>query len=159
MVPVHQAYMPIIAAAAAEIIVAMLWYSDSAFGPMWRKLGGKSSAKKDFYQKLGIHMLASVIAATALYIAITVFQRAQVGSEVVQGLGQIFAMFLHNMPSHNNTLMSALKIAGFVWLGFLTPSKVICAAWGSDNWHKAAIEMGGQLVSICAMAAVIASMS
>lgn len=160
MVPIEQAYMPIIAAAAAEVAVVIAWYSDHLFGPMWKKLGGKSSGNKDFYQKLSIHALAALVTATALYIAISVFQQAQTDSYTTHGLGQIFAMFLHKTDqAMNNTLLCSMKIAGFLWLGFLAPSKVICAAWASENWKKTAIEVGGQFASLVVMAAVIASMS
>ncbi len=156
--PVHMAYMPILAAAAAEVVVSMLWYSDHLFGPMWKKLGGKSSGKKDFYQKLGIHILASLVTATALYIAIVVFQKTQAGVHTQAGLGQIFSMFLHD-SNHNNTLMCSMKIAGFIWLGFYAPSKVICTVWSSCNWTKFMITAGGKLAGLVAMAAVIASLS
>lgn len=158
MMPVHHAYMPIVAAAAADIVVTMLWYSDNLFGPMWKKQGGKSSGTKDFYQKLGMHFLASLVTATALYIAIVVFQKTQTGIYTQQGLGQIFAMFLQD-GTHNNTLMSSMKIAGFLWLGFFMPSAVIETVWCSCNWRRFLIETGGQLASIVVMGAMIASLS
>ena len=34
MLPIN----PILAASAANMAVGMLWYSDYAFGPLWRKL-------------------------------------------------------------------------------------------------------------------------
>lgn len=160
MMPIEHAYIPIIAATAAEIVVVMTWYSDHLFGPMWKKLGGKLNSNKDLHQKLGIHVLAALVTATALYIAISVFQQVQTGPYAAKGLGQIFSMFLHDFPHPmNNTLLCSMKIAGFLWLGFLAPSKVITAAWSSTNWHKTGIELGGQLVGLLIMAAMIASLS
>lgn len=159
MMPIHHAYIPIIAAAAAEVVVGMLWYSDNLFGPMWKKAGGKVANQKDFYQKLATHSVAALVTATALYIAISVFQKTQIGIYTQHGLGQIFSLFLHEGLHNNNTLMSSMKIAGFLWLGFFVPAGVTCTAWSSGNWHKFAIKAGGKLAGLVAMAATIASLS
>lgn len=158
MMSIETATMPIVAAAAAEVVVSALWYSDNLFGPMWKKLGGKSAPAKDFYQNLAIHGVASVVSATALFIAIVVFQKTQTSMYTQAGFGKIFGMFLTD-ATHNNELMSSMKIAAFLWLGFFVPQKVICGAWTGANWTKKGIEAGGQLVSLVAMAAMIASMS
>ena len=158
MMPIEQATMPILAAAAANVVVPMIWYSDHLFGPMWKKLGGKTSPDKNFYNNLVVHGVAALVASTALYIAIVVFQKTQVNVYSQAGFGKIFGMFLTD-SSHNNELMCALKIAAFLWLGVLVPNKVACTAWGSGNWTKTAVSMSGKLVTMLTMAAVIASMS
>lgn len=155
--PVYDAYMPVIAAAAVNIVVSMAWYSDSLFGPMWKKLGGKSSSSKDLYQNLAMHAIAAIITATALFIAIVIFQKTQTGIYAKEGFGKMFAMFLED-GAHNTTLMSALRTAGFLWLGFLAPSKATCTIWSAGNWTKFMIDTGCQLVGLLAMAATIASL-
>lgn len=153
------AYMPIIAAAAAEMIVGMVWYSNHLFGPAWKKAGGKLASPKDLYTKLAMHGVAALLMATALFIAISIFQKTQTAVYAQDGFGRIFGFFLHDGSKQNNELLSALKTAGFLWLGFFVPSKAMCTIWGSQNWQKFMIGVSGKLAGLLAMAAMIASLS
>lgn len=154
-----QAYMPILAAAAAEIAVGMLWYSDHLFGPMWKKSGGKPANSKDFNTKLAMHAVVSVLMATALYIAISIFQKTQTAVYAQEGFGRVFSFFLEDGIKTNNSLICSMKTAGFLWLGFVVPPKAMCTIWGSHNWTKFMIGASGKLVGMLAMAAAIASLS
>lgn len=153
-----QAYLPILVAAVADVTIGMIWYSDSLFGPMWRKLGGKAINPKDLYQKLAMQAVAALFTAAALFIAISIFQKTQTGVYAKDGFFKIFSVFLQDIPQ-NNSLMSAMKTAGFIWLGFIAPAKACHTIWGSGNWQRFGIETAGQLLSLVTMAAIIASLS
>lgn len=153
-----QAFLPILVAATADVIIAVTWYSDSLFGPMWRKSGGRAFNPENRTQKLALHAVASLITAAALFISISIFQKAQTGIYAKEGFFKIFSFFLQDIPQ-NNSLMSAMKTAGFMWLGFIAPAKAVCNIWGSANLKKFAIEITGQLVSLATMAAIIAFLS
>ena len=152
------AYMPIIAAAAAEMVVGMVWYSDNAFGPLMRKITGKK-VPKDMTSRLAMHAVVALLRATALFIAISIFQKTQTAVYAQDGLGRVFSLFLTNAAQQNNTLLSAIKTAGFLWLGFYVPSTATCAIWGSQNVKKFVIVAAHQLTALIAMAATIASLS
>ena len=158
MMPIHHASMPILAAAAAEVVVTILWYSDHLFGPMWKKAGGKAAKSKDLYQKLAMHGIAALVTATALFIATCIFHKTQIAIYGQGGFGKIFGAFLDD-TAHNNSLVFSLKTAGFLWLGFFLPGKFVSTVWSEGSWSKMGIESGGQLVSLLTMAAVIASLS
>ena len=153
-----QAYLPILSATGASLAIGAIWYSDHLFGPMWRKMGGKSIDPKEVPHRLAMHAVASLVTATALFIAISIFQKTQTGLYAKEGLFKIFAAFLSD-ENQESLLKSAMKTAGFVWLGFIAPTKAIHTIWGNNNWQKFAIEAAGALVSIVAMAAVIAKLS
>lgn len=152
------AYIPIFAAAATEVVIAIIWYSEMVFGPLWRKNGGKAPSQKDLYSKVGMHALASLLRAAALFIAISVFQKTQTAMYAKEGIFKLFSFFLQD-NIQNNSLESAIKTAGFIFFGFIVPTKVIHTIWGTSNWSKFIIEATGQLTSFLAMAAVIASLS
>lgn len=152
-----QAYMPIIAAAAAELVVGMVWYSDQLFGPMFRKMSGKK-APKDIVNRLAMHAVVALLRATALFIAISIFQKTQTAVYAQDGFGKVFSVFL-NTSAPNNSLISSVKTAGFMWLGFYVPSKASCTIWGDQNWQLFAMKAAYQFTLLATMAAVIASLS
>ena len=147
---------PILAAAAADMIVGMLWYSDYAFGPLWKKVSGhKMDVSKDLYLRLALQAVCSVMIATAFYIAILTFQKAQ--AVVSQAMfTQIYSWFFMS-AANDADMISSLKIAGFLWLGFFVPSSLACAVWHNViAWQKFALKAGGKLAQLLAMAAVLA---
>ena len=114
---------PILAAAAADMVVGMFCYSDYAFGPMYKKITGvKHDASKEFYLRLAVQVISSIMIATAFYIAALTFQRAQVISS--QPMFTQFYSWFFMAPAQNAELMSTLKIAAFMWLGFFVPSSL-----------------------------------
>lgn len=153
-----QAYLPILVATAANLTIGALWYSENLFGPMWRNISGKQIDQSDMGKKFALQAIASLITAAALFIAISIFEKTQSGVYAKEGFFKIFSVFLQDIPQ-NNSLMSAMKTAGFLWLGFMAPSKAGRTIWGSGNWRKFAIEATEQLVSLIAMAAIISSLS
>ena len=149
---------PILAAAAADMVVGMFCYSDYAFGPMWKKVSGhKMDVSKDFYLRLAFQVVSSVMVATAFYIAVLTFQKAQVVSSQAM-FTQLYSWFFM-ASAQNAELMSTLKIAGFMWLGFYVPSYLSCTVWHSPIvWHKLMIKSVCKLAQLLAMAAVLATL-
>lgn len=153
-----QAYMAVLLAACSELVIGMLWYSNHLFGSIWQKNGGKMPAQSELYRNLGLQAISALFTASALFIAMSIFQKTQTGVYAKDGFLKIFSLFLED-DTQNNNLMSAVKTAGFIWLGFLAPAKACQTIWGSGNWKKFAIETIGQLTSLISMAVVIASLS
>ena len=146
---------PILAAAAADMVVGMFWYSDYAFGPMWKKVTGrKEDVSKEFYLRLALQVVSSLMIATAFYIAVLTFQKSvPVSSQEM--FTQVYAWFFTPSVQHAE-LMSSLKIAGFLWLGFFVPSSLSCTVWHSVMmWHKFVLKNGGKLAQLLAMAAAL----
>ena len=151
-------FNPILAAAAADLAVGVFCYSDYAFGPMWRKIhGSKSDVGKEFYFRLGLQVISSVMVATALYISILTFQKAQVVSSQAM-FTQVYSWFFE-ASAQNAELISSLKIASFIWFGFYVPNFFSCVVWQNPLvWNKFLIKSVCKLVQLLAMAAVLASL-
>ena len=149
---------PILAAAIADMAVGMLWYSDYAFGPLWKKIvGHKTDVSKEFYLRIALQFVSSVMIATAMYISILTFQKAQIISSQAM-FTQIYAWFFEG-SAKNAELMSSLKIAGFVWLGFCVPTALSCTVWHNViMWQKFSVKVGGKLAQLLAIAAVLATL-
>lgn len=150
MIPLN----PIIAAAVADMAVGMFCYSDYAFGPLWKKIHGKTNVEKDLYVRLAVQAVSSLVIATALYIAIMIFQKSQCtyGQEM---LTKWFSWFLTE-KEQNTELVSAMKTTGFIWLGLFVPSYLSCAAWTSaPAWIKFAIKSTCKLAQLLAMTVVL----
>ncbi len=149
---------PILAAAVADMVVGKICYSEYAFGPMWRKVTGvKSEVSKDVYLRYAVQAVSSIMAATALYIAILTFQKAQIISSQAM-FTQIYSWFFVD-AAHNAELMSSLKLAGFVWFGFFVPNYLSCTVWHNQIiWHKFMIKSVCKLAQLLAMAAVLATL-
>lgn len=147
---------PILAAAAADFLVGMLWYSDYAFGPLFRQVTGqKGDTNQDFYLRIALQGVSSIMIAIAFYIAILTFQKSQL-VESQEVFTRFYAWFFTPAVS-NAELISSLKIAGFIWLGFFFPAKLSCAVWHPViNWQKFGIKIGGKLAQFLAIAATLA---
>jgi len=148
---------PILAAAAADMLVGMFWYSDYAFGPLWQKVSGyKTEMKKDLYLRIAVQVVSSLMIATAFYIAILTFQKTQV-SFAQDAYTKLYSWFFKEDTSENANLMSALKIAGFIWFGFFVPSNLSCTVWRPTiNWQKMLLKVGSKLAQFLSMAAALA---
>lgn len=158
MMPIHQAYLPILAAVLSEMAVGYLWYSDYAFGPMMREIAGRTK-KREMSLEIIMHILTAIIKATALFIAISMLQNISTAGYFKEGLGRIFTLFIHDPSTNNNSMSLALKTAGFAWLGFMFPARAACNIWGDRNLKKLLITAGGQCAMTMAMAATIATLS
>jgi hypothetical protein len=150
MLPIN----PILAAAAANILVGVAIYSKYTFGPLWAKVSGKKvSGLKDMPVRFAIEAVSSIMTATALYIAILTFKKAEIVSDTNM-FTHMYAWFFQDIQTD---MMSSLKIAGFLWLGFMVPHVLCHVAWDeSMNWRKGALKAVFSLVHILAMAAAIA---
>lgn len=155
MVPVN----PILAAAAANMAVGMLWYSDYAFGPMWRKLKKEGNVEyKDLYQRLALQAVASVMVTSALYIAIMTFQKTQM-IYAYEHFTNIFSWFLRD-KQNTTELIASMKTVAFIWLGFVVPGGLSCLAWSTPmSWVKFGIKTGCKLAQFLAVAAVLATLA
>ena len=150
-----QIYLPIILAAAADMIVGMFWYSDHLFGSFFEKTNNKTTTTKNLiYYKIGMQTIASLVMAAALFVAISIFEKTQIIS-LQEGFIKFFSSFFKEATQHNNYI-PAMKTAGFIWIGFLVPLKASCTIWGSKSWIKFAIKISGELVRLLTMAAIIA---
>ena len=155
MIPVN----PILAAAAADMAVGMLWYSDYAFGPLWKKLKKEGNGEyKDLYQRLALQAVASVMVASDLYIAIITFQKTQ-ATYSHEAFTKLFSWFLEDKPS-TTELIASMKTVGFIWLGFVVPGNLSCTAWSNPmNFVKFGIKVGCKLAQFFAVAAVLSALA
>lgn len=149
MLPIN----PILAAAGVNILVGVAIYSKYTFGPLWSKISGKKVAGlKDMPLRFALEAVSSIMSAAALYIAILTFKKAEVVSDSM--FTHIYSWFFHDITAD---MMSSLKIAGFLWLGFMVPHIICHIAWDeSMNWKKGALKAIFSLVHILAMAAALA---
>ena len=142
-------YLPVLVAAAVHMGVACLWYSDYAFGAMWRKLGGCKTSKKDMQLKLGLQAVCSVLIAAALMVAINTFAQAQ-GAAEASGFSQLFSWFLDS-TAEGASMINAMKVAGFFWLGFSMPTIASSAVWCNHPLNRFLLCAAGELVSLAGM--------
>jgi hypothetical protein len=142
-------YLPILVAGAVHMGVMLAWYSDYAFGPMWRKLGGCKISKKDVQMKLGLQALCSILVAAALMVAINTLAQAQ-GAAESSGFSQLFSWFLDS-TSEGASMMNAMKVAGFFWMGFLMPGIASACIWCDHPLNRFLLCAAGELVSLVGM--------
>ena len=149
-------YLPILVAAGVYMGIGVVCYSDAVLGKTWKKLGGCKINGKNLQQKFGMQAVASILTATALMIAINVFDQYQ-GGATQSGFSQIFSWFLDK--SDGPSMMNAMKTAAFFWLGFSMPALAAVMIWCETKLHKFLIDAGCELVALAAMAAVLSSLS
>lgn len=147
---------PILAAALADIIVGWFYYSDFAFGPLCKKYSAtKCEFSKDLYLRLAIQFAASLMLAAAFYISILTLKKTEL-PYAHEMYTRIYAWFFKDGQAVQADMVSSLKMAGFLWLGFAVPMTVSATVWHSMNWRKAALTLGGKLAQFLAMAAALA---
>lgn len=153
MLPIN----PIIAGAAADMIVGMALYSDYTFGPLWTKVTGKKCThSKDMPLRLAVQAVASLMVSSAAYVAILTFKKTEV-SYSQEMLTKIYSWFLKDVNMVHTDLMSSMKIAGFLWLGLMVPSILSKTVWDTTiNWQKFALMSAFKLVHILAIAGALA---
>jgi len=152
MMPIN----PILAAALADIIVGAVYYSDYAFGPLCKKLSTtKYDMHKDFYLRMAVQVVASLMIATAFYISILTLKKAEL-PQSQEMFTRIYAWFFKDAQDVHADIMSSLKIAGFLWFGFAVPMAFAATAWHSMNWKKTVLKLGCKLGQFLAMAGALA---
>lgn len=140
-------FLPVLVAAAVHMGVACVWYSDHAFGPMWKKLGGCKINKKDMHMKFALQAACSILIATTLMIAINIFAESQAVGVTSTGFSRIFSWFLDS-TAQGHSMMNAMKVAGFFWLGFVMPGVASSAVWCNHPLNRFLLCAGGELVSL-----------
>ena len=149
----------VLVAAAAHYATLWLWYSEYLFGPMWKKMGGKCAGLyKDMKINALIQFAASILIATAVCIAVSVFEKTQVTALSKEGFSQIFSWFL-DKSSPNNTMLGSMKTVGFIWTGFLLPMSFSSVLWCGTSLNRWALETAGKLAGLLAIAVTVASIS
>lgn len=149
MLPIN----PILAAAAVNVIVGSAIYSKHTFGPMWSKISGKKVTNlKDLPVRFALEIVSSIMFAAALYIATITFKKSEILSENM--FTSMYSWFFKDMHAD---MISSLKIAGFLWLGFMIPHIICHVAWDEHmNWRKGVLKAIFSLVHILAMSATLA---
>ena len=132
-------YMAVIVAAVVYMVVGFAWYSNYLFGKIWMKLAGHTPES---------------------------LKKAQSEMGMLYGVGFVAALLMAFVLSHVMTLsqdfygfpkvQTGLTTAFWMWLGFIMPVQLIDQIFGKKNWQLLAVNTGCQLVSLLAMAVVIA---
>jgi hypothetical protein len=152
MMPVN----PIIAAAVADVVLGMVMYSEYAFGPMWAKVSGEKCSGKDMPMRLAAQFVSSLMVAAAMYIAIVTFKKTEM-TALNDMFTRMYGWFLQDGNMAQADMMSAMKIAGFLWLGFLVPHVICEIVWENHiNWKKGVMKAAFILVHFLVIASVLA---
>jgi len=124
----------VIAAAAVNIIIAMLWYHPNFFGRAWVFSHGfrEDSLKAGIKEYLGATIVALVIA-------------------------YVLGMMLKELPIHS--IASAVTFTFWVWLGFIATTHFSGVLWAKKPLKAYLIDMGFYLVSFEAMALIFSILS
>ncbi len=132
-------FIAVIAAAIAYMALGFAWYSPALFGKQWMALRGLKMTKEDQAKMgplYGLTFIASLLTAYVLFF--------------IMAISEPFYM----MDPIPNGLMSAF----WVWLGFVMPTQVGNAVFGSDNpnkWKILRFDTSYQLVGLLLMGTVI----
>lgn len=131
--------LEILAAGVASMALGFLWYSPMVLGKPWMKEKGFTQesikkAQKEMGKLYGLSFVVSLITAYVLFHVMT--------------LSQYF--FNYSM------LQTGFNTAFFMWVGFIMPVQLTATIFGEKNWKLFGIDTGYQLVSVVAMAIVIA---
>lgn len=154
MMPIN----PIIAATAADILVGMALYSHYTFGPLWTKVTGMkcSYTNKEIPMRFAGQVVASLMTASALYISIITFKKSQM-SYPQEMLTKMYSWFFKDLSVVHTDLVSSMKIAAFLWLGFIVPCLLCRTIWDATvNWQRFALKSAFTLVHFLAMAGALA---
>ena len=127
-------WIAIIVAAVVFNAIGFAWYSDSVFGKMWRDEVGMSKEKmKEASGNMGrMFAFMAVGSIVMAYVLSVVFGAFQVG-----------------------TVMSALTVSFWVWLGFVATVLLNGVTYEMKTWRYYSINAGYQLVGLGAMGATL----
>jgi hypothetical protein len=132
MLPINFAASTV--AALAYWGIGMLWYSPLMFGAQYQKLSGISAKKADMKKSMARMVVVSLAAS---FIAAVV-------------LGLLMDMTV------STTMIEALMLAIWVWLGFVATILVNGVLYEQKPWSLYIIHTGYQLMGFLAMGAVLA---
>ena len=145
---------PIIAAAAVNVLIGLGIHH--CCGHMIAKTLGKKAIKlKDMPLRLAIEIVSSLMTASALYVAILVFQKSELTFKE-DIFTRVYSWFVTGVKMETS-MMASLKIAGFFWLGFMVPH-ILCHLASDEqmNGKKSLLKATLSLVHFLAMGAAIA---
>jgi hypothetical protein len=123
-------YVAVLVAAVASMVVGFLWYGP-LFGKMWMKLSGlkemgdKSQAARNY----GLTFVGSLVMAYVLAALLSLTNTA--------------------------SLMEALKMALWSWLGFQATILLGTVLWEGKSWNLYFLNVSYWLVNLLVIAAVL----
>ncbi len=131
-------YLAVLLAAAASMVVGMVWYAKPVFGTKWMKMVGLTDekAKKGSVQAIIIAFVCSLVTAYVL----------------------AHVIYLSNSFFANSLVQDSLTTAFWLWLGISASRVITHDAFEQRDMKLTAMTIGNQLVTLLAMAAVIGFM-
>ncbi len=123
----------IVLATVASMAIGTLWYSKLMFGVQWQKLAKLKD--KDMKKGMPKAMLVMLVMA---FVSAFVLQR-----------------FL--VISNPEDILSAIKVAIWLWLGFVLTYTLGNVVFEKRPLQLAVINLGNQLITLCVMAAILYS--
>lgn len=123
----------IVLATIAAMAIGTLWYSKFMFGTQWQQLAKlkDSDIKKGMAKGVLVMLLMSFVSAFVL---------------------QRFLVI-----SNPEDILSAIKVAIWLWLGFVVTYAVTKGVWEKRSVNLALINLSNQLITLCVMAAILYS--
>lgn len=133
-------YLAVLLAGVVSMALGFLWYSPLVLGKQWIKERGftKESLKKAQKEMGKLYALSFVVSLITAYVL-----------SHVMNLSEYFF--------HYPMIQTGLTTAFWMWLGFIMPVQLTGTIFSDKkNWKLFTIDTGYQLVSLIAMAIVIA---
>lgn len=134
-IPVN--YLAVLLAAISNMVIGSLWYSPILFLKPWMKASGVKMGGKNPMPSYIIAFIVALIVAYVFHHFIWL---------TAKGMGT------------DITISSAMTTAFWGWLGFVATTAVGTSIWEGKPWSYWLITAGYWLVSLLAMATIIASM-
>ena len=132
---IHINYLAVIVAALSNMVIGSIWYSPMLFGNLWMKLAGVKMGGKN---PMPSYIIAYVFALIVAYVMAHFIYFGAVGMGT------------------DLTVTSAITTAFWAWLGFVAPATSGMVTWEMKPWSYWFIVAGYWLVSLVAMAAILA---
>lgn len=130
-------FLPVLIAAVASMAVGMVWYSPAVFGRSWMKLSGLTPTKLNKAKKegMGKSYLAAFIGALVTSYVLALFAKYTTAS----------------------TLVDALQLGFWIWLGFVAPIMLGIVLWEGKSARLYFINIFHYLVSLVVMSLILVS--
>lgn len=127
-------WIAIIVSAVVFNAIGFAWYSDSVFGKAWRKESGMTKEQinegsKNMGKMFVFMAVGSILMAYVMSVVFNAFQTV--------------------------TVMDALSVAFWLWLGFVATVLLNGVVYEMKSWKYYGINVGYQLLGMLAMGAVI----
>lgn len=139
IVPIN--YVAVLIATIASIVLGMLWYGPF-FGTSWMKIMGFSKDMMEKEKKKGMGGKYALMTIGSLVMA------------YVLAHSLVFA----STYTHTSGVAAGLMVGFWTWIGFVAPIEMGDQLWGGKPWSLFTITAGYDLVSLCLMGVILASM-